>query len=84
MVDMTYDRLVALLVGRFEVDRDVIRPDITFEQLGVDSLFLVEIVLAVQTETQIDIDEDALSGSDTIERAVEVIRDHAAAAASSS
>lgn len=84
MVDMTYDRLVALLVDRFEVDREVIKPGITFEELGVDSLFLVEIVLVVQSEMDISIDEDALSATDTIERAVEVIQDHVAAAASSS
>jgi acyl carrier protein len=72
MSDM-YDRLVDLLVTRFEVDRAEIKPGITFEDLDMDSLFMVELLLVVQTDLGISIDEDTASPRDTIERAAELI-----------
>ncbi|MBC6447896.1 phosphopantetheine-binding protein [Actinokineospora xionganensis] len=72
MSDM-YDRLVDLLVTRFEVDRAEIKPGITFEDLEMDSLFLVELLLVVQSDLGVKLDEDSASPRDTIERAAELI-----------
>jgi acyl carrier protein len=79
-----YDRLVDLLVTRFEVERAEIRPGITFEDLEMDSLFLVELLLVVQTELGVKINEDTASPQDTIERAAELIEEQVNAAASAS
>lgn len=57
----TYDTLVDLLVDKFQVDRDEIRPGVTFEDLEMDSLFLVELLLEMQTATGVRIDEDTAS-----------------------
>jgi acyl carrier protein len=78
-----YDRLVELLVNRFEVDPAEIRPGITFEDLDMDSLFMVELLLVVQSELGISIDEDTASPRDTIERAAELITEQMAAARAS-
>jgi len=77
-----YDTLVNLLVDRFEVDRAEIRPGITFEDLEMDSLFVVELLVVVQTELKVKIDEDSASPRDTIERAAEMIEAQIAAASS--
>ncbi|MCI3934232.1 acyl carrier protein [Streptomyces sp. AN091965] len=61
-----YDRLADLLVDRFEVDRAEIGPDTKFEDLDMDSLFLVELLLVIQSEFKVDIAEDAASPGDTI------------------
>ncbi|CAM5703806.1 acyl carrier protein [Streptomyces canus] len=61
-----YGRLVDLLVDRFEVDRAEIGPDTTFEDLDMDSLFLVELLLVIQSEFGVHIDDDAASPGDTI------------------
>ena len=79
-----YDTLVDLLVNRFEVDRAEIKPDVTFEDLEMDSLFLVELLLVVQQEIGVKISEDAASPRDTIERAAELIQEQAAIAAKAS
>lgn len=79
-----YDTLVDLLVNRFEVDRAEIKPDVTFEDLEMDSLFLVELLLVVQQEVGVKISEDAASPRDTIERAAELIQEQAAIAAKAS
>ena len=79
-----YDTLVDLLVNRFEVDRAEIKPDVTFEDLEMDSLFLVELLLVVQQEIGVKISEDAASPRDTIERAAELIQEQAAIVAKAS
>jgi acyl carrier protein len=79
-----YDTLVDLLVNRFEVDRAEIKPDVTFEDLEMDSLFLVELLLVVQQEIGVKISEDAASPRDTIERAAELIQEQVAIAAKAS
>lgn len=79
-----YDTLVDLLVDRFEVDRADISPEATFEDLDMDSLFLVELLLVVQHEIGVKISEDAASPRDTIARAAELIEEQAASAAPAS
>lgn len=78
----TYDKLVDLLVDRFAVDRAEIRPDVTFEELEMDSLFLVELLLVMQSEFGVKISEDAATPTDTIEHAVGLIDDPTPAATS--
>ncbi|CAM5297274.1 acyl carrier protein [Streptomyces aurantiogriseus] len=78
----TYDKLVDLLVGRFAVERTEIGPDVTFRELEMDSLFLVELVLVIQSEFGVGLDEDAASPDDTVAQAAELIESRTAAAAS--
>ncbi|OLR94117.1 acyl carrier protein [Actinokineospora bangkokensis] len=68
-----YDKLVDILVDRFEVDRAEITPEATFEDLDMDSLFLVELLVVVQTETGVQISEDTATPRDTIAHAAEAI-----------
>jgi len=68
-----YDKLAELLVTRFDVDAEEIRPEATFEDLEMDSLFLVELLVVVQTELGVKIDEDMASPRDTIGRVAELI-----------
>ncbi|EWC62832.1 Acyl carrier protein [Actinokineospora spheciospongiae] len=73
MTSPMYDTLVDLLVTRFEVDRAEISPEVTFEDLDMDSLFLVELLVVIQTETGVEISEDTASPRDTIGHAAEAI-----------
>ncbi|MET0135412.1 MAG: phosphopantetheine-binding protein [Kibdelosporangium sp.] len=84
MASSMYDKLVDLLVDRFQVDRSEIKPGVTFEDLEMDSLFLVELLLVVQSELGVQISEDTASPRDTIERAAEVIEQQVAASATTS
>lgn len=79
-----YDKLVDLLVDRFEVDRSEITPEVTFEDLEMDSLFLVELLLVIQSDLGVKINEDTASPRDTIERAAELIAEQVNAAATTS
>jgi acyl carrier protein len=75
-----YDRLVEILVTRFGVGREEIRPDATFEELEMDSLFLVELVLTVQNELGVSIDDEHASPRDTIASVADLIEAQATAA----
>jgi acyl carrier protein len=79
-----YDTLVNLLVNRFEVDRAEIKPNATFEDLEMDSLFLVELLLVIQSEVGVKISEETASPRDTLERAAELIEEQVAIAAQAS
>lgn len=79
-----YDTLVDLLVNRFQVDRAEIKPNVTFEDLEMDSLFLVELLLVIQSEIGVKISEDTASPRDTLERAAELIQEQVAIAAQAS
>lgn len=44
------DRLAAILVERLGVPADAIRPDVTLDDLDIDSLLVVEFALLVKKE----------------------------------
>jgi acyl carrier protein len=61
-----YNQLTDILINRFEVEPDELRPDITFEELELDSLFLVELSLVVQQELGVKITEQDATPRSTI------------------
>jgi acyl carrier protein len=68
-----YDRLVTILVTRFEVELEEVQPDVTFEELELDSLFLVELALIVQQELGVKITEDDATPRSTIASVADLI-----------
>jgi acyl carrier protein len=80
----TYDLMVEALVNRFEVDRAEIRPGVTFEDLELDSLFLVELLLVIENELGVKISAETSSPRDSLERAAELIDEQVAMAGQAS
>jgi acyl carrier protein len=67
------ERLAALLVSRFGVSEGEIRPDVTFADLDLDSLSLVEFAMVAEKEFGIPFGEDDVSPNGTVIEAVELI-----------
>ena len=64
---MIFEKLAALLSEQFGVDVDSITMDTSFEDLGADSLDIVEMTMAVDEEFGLeDMDEEDLSGISTV------------------
>ena len=64
---MIFEKLAALLSEQFGVDVDSITMDTSFEDLGADSLDIVEVTMAVEEEFGLeDMDEEDLSGISTV------------------
>ena len=64
---MIFEKLAALLTEQIGVDVDSITMDTSFEDLGADSLDIVEMTMAVEEEFGLeDMDEEDLSGISTV------------------
>ena len=64
---MIFEKLAALLSEQFGVDVESITMDTSFEDLGADSLDIVEMTMAVEEEFGLeDMDEEDLSGISTV------------------
>ena len=60
---MIFEKIAALLAEQFGVEADSITMDTSFEDLGADSLDIVELTMAVEEEFGLEnMDEDVLSG----------------------
>lgn len=55
---MIFEKLKAIIVDKLSVDSDEVSMDSTFEDLGADSLDIVEIVMALEEEFDIEISDD--------------------------
>ena len=67
------ERLSALLISRFGVSEDELRPDVTFAELDLDSLALVEFVMVVEKEFGVPVGEDDLTPQATVTDAIRLI-----------
>lgn len=76
-----YEKLVDILGDHFAVDRAKITPEATFEDLKMDSLFLVEFLLVVQSEFDVKLDDDVATLTDTIGQVADLLEDRTKATA---
>jgi acyl carrier protein len=68
------ERLSALLISRFGVTADELRrPDVTFAELDLDSLALVEFALVAEKEFGVPFGEDEVSPQATVSDAVRLL-----------
>jgi acyl carrier protein len=47
---MVFEKLTSILAGRLGIDEATITPESTFEELGVDSLDVMEILMLIEDE----------------------------------
>ncbi len=67
-------RLKALLVSELGLDEDKITPDANFEEdLEVDSLGVVELLMALEDEFGVEIPDDEAEGILTVSQAVDTV-----------
>ena len=75
---MEFETLKKILVEQLGVSEDEVTMESTFENdLGADSLDLVEILMALEEEYGFEVSEDDVEGIDTVGKAVEYIKAHA-------
>ncbi len=64
---MIFEKLKALLSHKFEVEESVISPDTRLiEDLGADSLDVVDLVEAVQDEFEVEVKDEDIEGIKTV------------------
>ncbi len=72
---MIFEKIAALLAEQFSVDVDSITMDTSFEDLGADSLDIVELSMALEEEFGVEeMEEDDLSGISTVSDLVRYLK----------
>lgn len=76
MSDIT-SRVINVVAEQLSVEASEIRPESSFQDdLGADSLDLVELVMAMEEEFDIKIDDEAAQKLKTVQNAVDFINNH--------
>ncbi|MFF4503704.1 acyl carrier protein [Streptomyces sp. NPDC001401] len=65
-MDHVYEHLVTLLTDKFEVPPARVTPEVTLNDLELDSLAVVELYVTLQEELQVPLDDSAASGDLTV------------------
>ncbi|MBD3176597.1 MAG: acyl carrier protein [Armatimonadia bacterium] len=74
----TFEKVKGVVVAQLQVGEDEITPDAKFvEDLGADSLDVVELVMRLEDEFDIEIPEDDTEKIQTVRQAVEYIESKA-------
>ncbi len=77
-----FDRVKKVVVEQLEVSPDDVKPEASFaNDLGADSLDIVELVMALEEEFDIEIPDEAAEQIETVGKAVEHIASKVEAAA---
>lgn len=74
---MEFEKLKEIIVAQLGISGDEITMDSSFENdLGADSLDLVEIVMGIEEVFGFEVSEDDVDDIDTVGKAVEYIKAH--------
>ena len=68
-----FEQIKKILVEQLELDEDIITPETTIEDLGVDSLDLVEAVMTIEDTFNVKIEDTDLEGLKTVNDFVKYI-----------
>ena len=72
-----FEKLQKIISEQLEIDEDDITPDSDIvDDLGADSLDIVDLVMSIEDELQVEIPDEAIEQIATVEDAVKYIEDH--------
>lgn len=54
---MVFDKICDIIAHKLDIDKAVIKPESSFTDMKVDSLYMVEIMLSIEEEFNITIDD---------------------------
>ncbi|MCB8758480.1 acyl carrier protein [Planktothrix agardhii] len=78
----TFDRVKKIVREQLDVEPDKILPSASFtDDLGADSLDIVELVMALEEEFEIEIPDEAAEKILTVQEVVDYIKDNVPASA---
>ena len=73
---MVFEKIRSLLAEQLGFDEELIPEATSFEDLGADSLDLVELMMSLEEEFSISADEEELTGIKTVGDVVRLIEDN--------
>lgn len=74
---MVLEKVQKIIEEQLGIDAKEVKPEAAFiEDLGADSLDIVELIMAMESEFDIEIDDDEVEEIATVEDAVNYIREN--------
>lgn len=75
--DQIFDKVKAIIVDQLGVDETEVSTESSFiEDLGADSLDIVELIMALEEEFEIEVPDEDAEKLATVSDAVEYIKEH--------
>ena len=71
----TEEKIRDIFVEQLHMDESLWHPELTFEELAVDSLDIIEITISLEDAFAIELDERKLMACETVGRFVAVVMD---------
>lgn len=71
----TEEKIRDIFVEQLNMDESLWSPELTFEELAVDSLDIIEITISLEDAFAIELDEQKLMACETVGRFVAVVMD---------
>ena len=71
----TEEKIRDIFVEQLHMDESLWSPELTFEELAVDSLDIIEITISLEDAFAIELDEQKLMACETVGRFVAVVLD---------
>jgi acyl carrier protein len=72
-----FEKLQAIIADQLELDAETITPDSDIlDDLGADSLDVVDLIMSVEDEFSIEVPDEALENIRTVAEMVKYIEDH--------
>ena len=68
------DRVTAIIADQLGVSVADVTPDKTFDELGADSLAVVELVMAFEDEFEVEVEESEASELKTVKAAIDFLQ----------
>lgn len=75
--DAIFDKVKAIIVDQLSVEEDEVTPEASFiEDLGADSLDIVELIMALEEEFEIEVPDEDAEKLQTVADAIRYIKEH--------
>ena len=72
----TQEKIVAIVAEKLRIPKENIKPEVTFKDLGADSLDTVDIIMAFEETFGLEIADDDAEKIATIGQAIELLHDN--------
>lgn len=75
--DPIFEKVKSIIVDQLSVEEDEVTPEASFiEDLGADSLDIVELIMALEEEFEIEVPDEDAEKIQTVADAVRYIKEH--------
>jgi len=71
----TSDKVIAIIVEKLDIDPSIIHMNSTLQDLGADSLDMVEIIMKIEEEFNIEINDEAAEKLHNIQDVISYVHD---------